>query len=80
MIFMTLILDLPPELEQYLLQSSEDRGVTMEALTLQVLTSMMNGQNQSLIKPGTVCEVWSPYEAFEAADTMLKVLRETTAE
>jgi hypothetical protein len=57
MIFMTLILDLSPELEQYLLQSSEDRGVTMEALTLQVLTNMMNGQNQSLIKPGTVCEV-----------------------
>lgn len=77
--FMTLMLDLPPELERYLLQSSEDRGITLEALTLQVLTSMMNGQNQSLIKSGTVCEVWSPYEAFEAADTMLKVLRETTA-
>jgi hypothetical protein len=60
---MTLILDLPPELEQYLLQSSEDRKVTLEALTLQVLTSMMNGQQQSLIKLGTICEVWSPYEA-----------------
>ncbi len=71
---MTLMLDLPPELEQYLLQSSEERGITMEALTLQVLTSMMDGQKQSLIKAGTVCEVWSPYEAFEAADTMLKAL------
>ncbi len=76
---MTLMLDLPPELEQYLLQSSEERGITLEALTLQVLTSIMDSQKQSLIKPGSVCEVWSPYEAFEAADTMLKVLRETTA-
>ena len=76
---MTLILDLPPELEQYLWQSSEDRGVTLEALTLQVFTDMMNGQKQSLIKTGTVCEVWSPCEAFDASDTMLKVLRETMA-
>ncbi len=76
---MTLMLDLPPELAKYLLQSSEERGITLEALTLQVLTSMMDGQNQSLIKEGSVCEVWSPYESFEAADTMLRVLRETTA-
>lgn len=77
---MTLMLDLPPELAKYLLQSSEERGITLEALTLQVLTSMMDGQNQSLIKEGSICEVWSPYESFEAADKMLRVLRETTAE
>jgi hypothetical protein len=74
---MTLMLDLSPELEQFLLQSAQRQGVTVEALTLQVLTGVMTDRVESLIPPGAVCEVWSPYEAFEAAEVMMKVLQET---
>ena len=34
---MTLTLDLPPELEQYLLQEAEQQGVSIETMTLQLL-------------------------------------------
>lgn len=36
---MTLNLDLPPELEQYLLQEAERQGLSVEAMTLQLLTN-----------------------------------------
>ena len=35
---MTLTLNLPPELEQYLLQEANKQGLSVEAVTLQVLT------------------------------------------
>ncbi|MBW4459700.1 MAG: hypothetical protein KME47_05600 [Nodosilinea sp. WJT8-NPBG4] len=35
---MTLTLDLPFELEQYLLQEAEQKGLSVEAMTLQLLT------------------------------------------
>jgi hypothetical protein len=35
---MTLTLDLPPELEQYLLQEAEQQGVSVEAMTIQLLS------------------------------------------
>lgn len=35
---MTLILDLPPELEQYLLQEANQQGLSIEAVTFQLLT------------------------------------------
>lgn len=38
---MTLTLDLPPELEQYLLQAAEQQGVSVEAMTLQLLTNSL---------------------------------------
>jgi hypothetical protein len=38
---MTLNLDLPPELEQYLLQEAEQRGLSVEAMTLQLLTQLL---------------------------------------
>jgi hypothetical protein len=41
---MTLNLDLPAELEQYLLQEANDRGVSIEAMTLQLLTSILSKQ------------------------------------
>lgn len=34
---MTLTLDLPPELEQYLLQEAEQQGLSVEVITLQLL-------------------------------------------
>lgn len=45
---MTLTLNLPPELEQYLLQEAEQRGLSVEAMTLQLLTqSLQRRQKQA---------------------------------
>ena len=38
---MTLSIDLPPELEQYLLQEAEQQGLSVEAMTLQLLTKLL---------------------------------------
>jgi hypothetical protein len=38
---MTLNLDLPPELEQYLLQEAEQQGLSVEAMTLQLLANSL---------------------------------------
>lgn len=42
---------------------------------MQVLISELAQQEIDLIKPSHSYPVWSPYDAFEAADTMLKVLQ-----
>ncbi len=45
---MTLTLNLPPELEQYLFQEAEQRGLSVEAMTLQLLTqSLQRRQKQT---------------------------------
>ncbi len=45
---MTLTINLPPELEQYLLQEANQQGVSIEAVTLQLLTSsILDKQKQS---------------------------------
>jgi hypothetical protein len=36
---MTLTIDLPAALEQYLLQSAKEQGISLEAMTLRVLTN-----------------------------------------
>jgi hypothetical protein len=41
---------------------------------MQILISELAQQEMELIKPNHAYPVWSPYDAFEAADTMLKVL------
>jgi len=41
---------------------------------IQVLVSELSQQEADLIKADQSCPVWSPYDAFEAADVMLKVL------
>jgi hypothetical protein len=38
---MTLNLDLPPELEQYLLQEAEQKGLSVEAMSLQLLANSL---------------------------------------
>ncbi|ASC71261.1 hypothetical protein XM38_022130 [Halomicronema hongdechloris C2206] len=43
---MTLNLDLPPELEQYLLQEAEQQGLSVEAMTLQLLTNSLQLRQQ----------------------------------
>jgi hypothetical protein len=42
---------------------------------MQILISELAQQEVDLIKPGQSYPVWSPYDAVEAADTMLKVLQ-----
>ncbi len=45
---MTLTLNLPPELEQYLLQEAKQQGISLEAITLQLLeNSILVRQKQS---------------------------------
>lgn len=41
---------------------------------MQLLISELAQQEADLIKPDRAYPVWSPYDAVEAADTMLKVL------
>lgn len=41
---------------------------------IQYLASELAQEESELLKPGMSYPVWSPYDAFEAADTMLKVL------
>jgi hypothetical protein len=42
---------------------------------MQILISELAQQETDLIKPDQSYPVWSPYDAVEAADTMLKVLK-----
>ena len=42
---------------------------------MQLLLSELAQQETDLIKPDRDYPVWSPYDAVEAADTMLKVLQ-----
>ncbi|MBD1855688.1 MULTISPECIES: hypothetical protein [Leptolyngbya] len=42
---------------------------------MQLLISELAQQEADLIKPDQAYPVWSPYDAVEAADTMLKVLQ-----
>ncbi len=45
---MTLTLNLPPELEQYLLQESAQQQISIEVMTIQLLTqSALSGQKQT---------------------------------
>ncbi len=46
---------------------------------MQILISELAQQETDLIKPDRSYPVWSPYDAFEAADTMLKALQAATA-
>ncbi len=47
---------------------------------MQVLISELAQQETDLIKPDRSYLVWSPYDAFEAANTMLKVLQDNKTE
>ncbi|MDD1429055.1 hypothetical protein MEO94_32435 [Dolichospermum sp. ST_sed9] len=42
---------------------------------MQVLISELAQEETNLIKPDQSYPVWSPYDAFEAANTMLEVLQ-----
>ncbi|WP_427160544.1 hypothetical protein ACQFX9_02430 [Aliinostoc sp. HNIBRCY26] len=44
---------------------------------MQILISELAKQETDLIQPNQSYPVWSPYDAVEAADTMLRVLQDT---
>lgn len=50
---------------------------TEKLYIIQVLISELAQQETDLIQPNQSYPVWSPYDAFEAADTMLKALQDT---
>ncbi len=43
---------------------------------MQFLVSELAQEQTDLLKPDLSYPVWSPYDAFEAADTMLQVLKD----
>ena len=47
---------------------------------MQLLISELAQQETDLIKPDQAYPVWSPYDAVEAADTMLKILHAAKAQ
>ncbi len=47
---------------------------TDQLYIMQLLISELAQKETDLIKPDRAYPVWSPYDAVEAADTMLKVL------
>lgn len=46
---------------------------------IQVLVSELAQEETLLLQPGVSYPVWSPYDAFEAAEVMLKALEEPKA-
>ena len=47
---------------------------TDEFYIVQTLISELAQQEEQLLRPGQSYPVWSPYDAFDAADKMLKML------
>lgn len=47
---------------------------------MQFLISELAQQELDLLKPGMSYSVWSPYDAVEAADIMLEVLKNAESE
>ncbi len=47
---------------------------------MQLLISELAQQETDLIKPDQAYPIWSPYDAYEAADTMLEVLQTAKAQ
>jgi hypothetical protein len=52
-----------------------DRGEKLHVL--QVLVSELAQEEASLLRPSMTYAVWSPFDAHEAADAMLKLLKAT---
>jgi hypothetical protein len=67
-------------LEQYLIRSAQQRGVSVEELTVAILSERMEDVVQDLIPSGANCEVWSPYDAFDAAKIMMQALQNSEIE
>lgn len=75
----TLNLDLPPELEQYLLQEAEQRGLSVEAMTLQLLTQLLQ-RRQKQAEAVDMLQSWiddeDVEEQQETGEYLIQVLDE----
>ncbi len=58
-----------------LLNTLQELNRADKLYVVQVLISELAQQETNLIKPGHSYPVWSPYDAFDAANTMLEVLQ-----
>ena len=47
---------------------------------MQFLVSELAQEENELIQPGMAYPIWSPYNAYDAADKMLKALNESSEE
>ena len=47
---------------------------------MQILVSELAQEENELIQPGVAYPIWSPFDAFDAADKMLQALEETKIE
>jgi hypothetical protein len=76
---MALNLDLPPELEQYLLQEAEQRGLSVEAMTLQLLTQLLQ-RRQKQAEAVDMLQSWiddeDVEEQQETGEYLIQVLDE----
>ncbi|CAN1212068.1 CopG-like ribbon-helix-helix domain-containing protein [Tumidithrix helvetica PCC 7403] len=61
---MTLTLDLPSEVEQYLLQEAKQKGLSIESVTLQLLKSII-GLRQKQTKAVNLLQSWIDDEDVE---------------
>ncbi|WP_295617464.1 hypothetical protein [Chamaesiphon sp. GL140_3_metabinner_50] len=59
---MTLTLNLPAELEQYLLQEAREQGVSIEAMTLRLLTSVVTKQKPADVVSSKQPRVFGQYQ------------------
>ena len=57
-----------------LLNTLQNLDLADKLYLVQVLISGLAQQESALIQPGQSYPVWSPYDAFEAANAMLEVL------
>lgn len=63
-----------------LLSTLQELNRADKLYVVQVLISELAQQKSDLIKPGQSYPFWSPYDALEAANTMLEVLQTTQAQ
>lgn len=71
---MTLTLNLPSELEQYLLHEASERGISLEAMTLQVLTNSISTK-QKQTQAVKLLQSWLDDEDDEQQETGQYLIR-----
>jgi hypothetical protein len=54
-----------------------DLNRTEKLQAIQFLASELAKEDEMRLKAGAEYEIWSPYDAYEAADTMMRLLNES---
>lgn len=65
---MTLTLDLPPDMEHYIMQEAQQQGLSVEAMTLQLLAKSI-AFKQKQAKAADILESWIDDEDIEDQQT-----------